>query len=151
MDERTALAKTLLGCLVGLARASDNNPKTPNTDQILRDGLLATTPGICTQEELQSWIESVKAEKDAVAPGCALCQNRCGNTDDYDMRRLELAEPEIRNAKWAILLTARALAIYDAPEAVNYLYKALYVLAEDWSAEELFGVLQEAGAAASTL
>lgn len=86
-----------------------------------------------------------------MAPGCALCQNRCGNTDDYDMRRLELAEPEIRNAKWAILLTARALAISDAPEAVNYLYKALYVQAEDWSAEELFGVLQEAGAAASTL
>ena len=32
--------------------------------------------------------DSKLEEKDRIAPGCAMCTARCGNTDDYDMERL---------------------------------------------------------------
>ena len=39
------------------------------------------------ESQLEKQLEQVRAEKLAVAPGCADCVAKCGNTDDYDMER----------------------------------------------------------------
>lgn len=79
----------IIGALIGLARACGNNPKTENTDEIIRSSL-----AVCADEnkisdsEQDEIVEKIHAEKNAVSPGCATCTNPCGNTSDFDMTLL---------------------------------------------------------------
>ena len=87
------------------------------------------------------------------APGCSSCTARCGNTDNYDMRRLWDAPEDIRSLKSLILFGIRGMAAYayhamvlgyTSEEVNSFFYKALFVLAEDWGMEELLPVVMEA-------
>ena len=51
------------------------------------------------EEELAQQLKRVRAEKLAVAPGCATCVAKCGNTDDYDMERLWNGPDQVRSLK----------------------------------------------------
>ena len=78
----------LLGALVGLARSTVNEPKTEDTDHVLAAGLrLAAKPEADTTA-LERMRNIVETEKHRVAPNCANCTMRCGNTDNYDLARL---------------------------------------------------------------
>lgn len=62
---------TLLGALVGLARATTNEPKTDDTDEVLNAGLRLAAQPDAPEERLQRMLAIVQTEKHRVAPGCA--------------------------------------------------------------------------------
>ena len=101
----------IISALVGLAGACGGNSKTERTDAVIIGALAAA--GSCDNDELraegaaegaaESAIRAVRDEKNAVAPGCAFCASPCGNTSDYDMRRLYEAEHVVRDAKLRLI------------------------------------------------
>ena len=101
---------TLLGALVGLARATTNEPKTDDTDEVLNAGLRLAAQPDAPEERLQRMLAIVQTEKHRVAPGCATCAMPCGNTNDYDLARLWAAPETIRTLKLQMLSAAFALA-----------------------------------------
>lgn len=127
----------LVSALVGLAGACYNNPKTPQTDATLRRAL--TFPPTADPQDM---LREVYAEKHAVSPGCATCAAPCGNTSDYDMRRLYEAPAEIRDLKLAILDRLVVLAA-DERADVELLYRGLCYLSYDLEAEALHDILEE--------
>lgn len=94
---------TLLGALVGLARATTSEPKTVNTDEVLNAGLRLAAQPDAPEEKLARMLSIVRAEKHAVAPNCASCAMPCGNTNDYDLARLWSAPEPIRPLKLQML------------------------------------------------
>ena len=102
---------TLLGALVGLARATTSEPKTDDTDEVLNAGLRLAAQPDAPEERLQRMLAIVQTEKHRVAPGCATCAMPCGNTNDYDFVRLWAAPESIRTLKLQMLSTAFALVL----------------------------------------
>ena len=154
---RTAgLHDELTGALIGLARTCASDPKTENTDRLILEGLFATVTNVNFDDEaIERLIDKVRAEKEQIAPGCAVCEAKCGNTDEYDMKRIWEAQEDIRSLKSLILFGIRGMAAYAyhamvlgyVDEEVNtFFYKALSILAEDWGMEELLPVVMETGA-----
>ena len=125
---------TLLGALVGLARATTNEPKTDDTDEVLNAGLRLAAQPDAPEEKLHRMLETVHTEKHRVAPGCATCAMPCGN-----------APETIRTLKLQMLSSAFALA-QKRPQgqAQTAVYQLLFTLAEDWDAELLLPVVQHA-------
>ena len=123
----------LLGALVGLARSTVNEPKTEDTDHVLAAGLrLAAKPEADTTA-LERMRNIVETEKHRVAPNCANCTMRCGNTDNYDLARLWNAPAEVRTLKLELLAALFALAQRRSTERIaDEIRNDLFVLAEDW-------------------
>ena len=135
----------LLGALVGLARSTVNEPKTEDTDHVLAAGLrLAAKPEADTTA-LERMRNIVETEKHRVAPNCANCTMRCGNTDNYDLARLWAAPENIRTLKLRLLAAVFRLA-QGRPDAraQEVIDQALFVLAEDWDEELLAPVVKRA-------
>ena len=93
----------LLGALVGLARATVNEPKTADTDRVLASGLRLAGDPDAAEDALHRMRTAVETEKHRVAPNCAFCTMRCGNTDDYDLARLWAAPETTRTLKLRLL------------------------------------------------
>ena len=87
----------------------------------------------------------VETEKHRVAPNCATCTMRCGNTDNYDLARLWAAPEDIRALKLRLLAAVFRLA-QSRPDACaqEVIDQALFVLAEDWDEELLAPVVKRA-------
>ena len=123
---------------------------------MILEGLFATVTNVNFDDEaIERLIDKVRAEKEQIAPGCAVCEAKCGNTDEYDMKRIWEAQEDIRSLKSLILFGIRGMAAYAyhamvlgyVDEEVNtFFYKALSILAEDWGMEELLPVVMETGA-----
>lgn len=149
------LQDELTGALIGLAHACANNPKTENTDRLILEGLFTTVTNVSFHDEtLRVLIDRVNAEKAVIAPGCASCAARCGNTDNYDMSRMWNADADIRSLKSLILFGIRGMAAYayhamvlgyTSDEVNGFFYKALFALAEDWNMERLLPLVMEVG------
>lgn len=75
----------LLGALIGLARATVNEPKTEDTDHVLAAGLRQAAKADAAEDALRRMQDIVETEKHRVAPNCATCTMRCGNTDNYNL------------------------------------------------------------------
>ena len=135
----------LLGALVGLARSTVNEPKTEDTDHVLAAGLrLAAKPEADTTA-LERMRNIVETEKHRVAPNCANCTMRCGNTDNYDLARLWAAPEDIRALKLRLLAAVFRLAQgRPAARAQEVIDQALFVLADDWDEELLAPVVKRA-------
>ena len=136
---------TLLGALVGLARATTSEPKTEDTDEVLNAGLRLAAQPDAPKERLQRMLAIVQTEKHHVAPDCATCAMPCGNTNDYDFARLWAAPESIRTLKLRLLAAAFTLA-QKRPQgpAQTAVYQSLFTLAEDWDEELLAPVVQHA-------
>lgn len=133
----------LMGALIGLARACTSNPRTEETDRVLVKGLAGSVFRDCGDEkDFEKLIAMVKEAKDKAAPGCAMCTARCGNTDDYDMERLWNSAEDVRTVKTLLLYSLRQMACLVLPvmeanqlvdaAVMDFFYKGLFVLAEDW-------------------
>ena len=124
----------LLGALVGLARSTVNEPKTEDTADAAEEALARMT-------------RIVETEKHRVAPNCATCTMRCGNTDNYDLARLWTAPENIRALKLRMLRCVFQLA-QGRPDAAaqEVIDQDLFVLAEDWEETLLLPVVQRAEA-----
>lgn len=137
----------LLGALVGLARSTVNEPKTEDTDHVLAAGLRQAANADATEEALARMTRIVENEKHRVAPNCATCTMRCGNTDNYDLARLWTAPENIRALKLRMLRCVFQLA-QGRPDAAaqEVIDQDLFVLAEDWDEDLLLPVVQRAEA-----
>lgn len=146
--EAAALQDELTGALIGLARTCMNQKKTERTDRLVIEGLFSTLTNVSFDEEaLKNQLQEIRDEKNRIAPGCSTCMARCGNTDDYDVKQIWAPDDEdIRSLKSLLLFGIRGMAAYayhamvlgyESEEVNEFLYRALAVLAEDFSAEDL--------------
>ena len=135
----------LLGALVGLARSTVNEPKTEDTDRVLASGLRLAADPDAAEDALRRMYHIVETEKHCVAPNCAICTMRCGNTDNYDLARLWAAPEDIRALKLRLLAAVFRLA-QGRPDACaqEVIDQALFVLAEDWDEVLLAPVVKRA-------
>ena len=144
----------LLGALVGLARSTVNEPKTEDTDRVLASGLRLAADPAAEEAALARMTAIVQTEKHRVAPNCASCTMRCGNTDDYDLARLWAAPAPIRALKLRLLACVFGLVQANRrPDAAaqEIIDQDLFVLAEDWDEGLLLPVVQRAEAALSSV
>ena len=149
------LQDELTGALIGLAKSCGNNPKTENTDRMIIEGLFTTITNVNFNDEtLKEMIEKVKAEKNKIVPDCSVCQNPCGNTDDYDMNSLWNDNEDIRSLKSLILFGIRGMAAYayhamvlgyTSEEVNSFFYRALSVIGYDMDMELLLPIVLEVG------
>lgn len=99
----------LIGALVGLARAIDNNPNvTDDTYTCLVEA--AALGEDAASEDIRSRINAVRAEKLRIAPDCAVCMNPCGKTEDYDLSRIGEYGEEVLALKLSLLDEIRSMA-----------------------------------------
>lgn len=134
------MEKRIISVLIGLVGACSNNPKTEATDRLLIKAL-AFVPSCeeCKYSEIDSLISELRAEKNKIAPGCAICRHPCGNTSDYDIDRLEENKLRILSELHEIAVCAKCL-----PEAdTELLYKALAYIRYDMDERELSALLSE--------
>ena len=123
---------TLLGALVGLARATTSEPKTVNTDEVLNAGLRLAAQPDAPEEKLARMLSIVRAEKHAVAPNCATCAMPCGNTKDYDLTRLRSAAPTVRQRKLRLLQAVFRLAAQHPDADVQLaIYRGLFAFCRE--------------------
>lgn len=144
----------IISALIGLVGACNNNPKTTDTDNLVIKAL--AFPLICPEYDdgtLQKMIDNIYSEKNSVAPGCAMCTAPCGNTSDYDMRRIYEADDETRKVKLQILEKIQELAYYayrdrqsGIPSNIDnvFFYKSLSYVSYDMDVTDLLGLLEEA-------
>ena len=148
------LQDALTGALIGLARAIDDSAlASAETWAIMTEGLLATAPDACISvAALETMIQSVRAEKARLAPGCSSCTAPCGRTADYDMQALWNAEEEVRALKLRILADLREIAahIAHAPaqqdedaEVYPLLCETLFKIGYDESTEALLPTVRK--------
>ena len=87
-----------------------------------------------------------------MAPGCAVCAAPCGNTSDYDMRRIYEADEGIRKVKLQILEKLQKLAAYICRDQgygkipytdSGFFYKALSYVSYDMEEADLLELLDE--------
>ena len=137
----------LTGALIGLSRATygDTEPDQ-RTWRLLVEGLLALA-GDRTEEERRELTGRVREEKKRLVPRCSVCASPCGRNADCDMSLLESAPAEIRELKAAILAEAQTLAEKPGSggeEKGPFLAKALFAIGEEWDADLLRPILEEA-------
>ena len=142
MDGKDALT----GALIGLSRATYGDTKPDErTWRLLKKGLAALAGD--SREELAELTGRVREEKKRLVPRCSICASPCGRNDDYDMSLLSSAPVEVRALKAAILAEARTLAAKPGSggeEEGRFLAKALFAVGEEWDADLLRPILEEA-------
>lgn len=144
----------IISALIGLVGACENNPKTSDTDRLVIKAL--AFPQLSPEYDdraLGEIVDDIYSEKYAVAPGCATCAAPCGNTSDYDMRRIYEADDGIRNVKLQILEKLGNLAVYACRDQEaqrspridhRFFYKALAFVSYDRDEADLLEILDEA-------
>lgn len=143
----------IISALIGLVGACNNNPKTADTDSLVIKAL--AFPLLCPEYDdkaLQEMINDIYSEKNSIAPGCAACMAPCGNTSDYDMRRIYEADDAIRKVKLQILEKIQKLAAYICNNQekgiipytdIGFFYKALSYISYDMDEAVFLGLLDE--------
>lgn len=138
----------IISALIGLVGACSNNPKTDSTDELVIKAL--AFPLLCPgydDKALREIVNNIHSEKNFVSPGCAMCTAPCGNTSDYDMRRIYDADDGIRRAKLQILEKIQKMAAYACRNRKytdnSFFYKALSYVSYDMDEAELLRFLDE--------
>lgn len=145
---------TIISALIGLVGACGNNPKTAGTDSLVIKALAFPLlyPGY-DDSALREIVDAIHSEKDFVAPGCAVCTAPCGNTSDYDMRRIYEAGDAVRKVKLQILEKLQTLAAYVCRNEESgripytdsgFFYRALSYVSYDMDEAGLLELLDEA-------
>lgn len=146
----------IISALIGLVGACNQNPKTEHTDGLVIKALASPLIGSdATEEDMLKMVDEIHSEKNAVAPGCAICTAPCGNTSDYDIKLIYTADEEIRSLKIRILEELREFALYEYNSRktegkskidVTVFYKALSYIGYDMekkSFSELLGEMEK--------
>lgn len=149
------LQDELTGALIGLAKSCSTNPRLEGTTRLLIEGLFTTITNVNFNDEtLKEMIARVHEEKERIVPDCSTCLSVCGNTSDYDMKKLWEEEEDIRSLKSLILFGLRGVAAYayhalvlgyEDVEVNEFFYKALSVISFELSVEQLLPVVLEVG------
>ena len=134
----------VISALVGLVGACNNNAKTANTDELI---LRALNCANCNDAEL---VRQIREEKYRISPGCATCSAPCGNTSDYDMRRIYNADAVIAHLKLQVIAEIRQLAraiVKSGSEATDnqtsLICKSLSYVGYDLQEQTLLALIEE--------
>lgn len=127
--------KRLLGSLIGLSHVVYSNPKTENTDQILLKGLQKINH--VSNDEM---MKTVQNEKYTISPSCKSCEHPCGNSDDYDLDKLDLEEDKIKQMKLRLIEKAIELSFNKNPNILK-ITQLIAAIGYDMSYEQLEIVL----------
>lgn len=152
---------TLLGALIGLARATEGNEDLikDETNQLVLECICMTSDYIDAEEEsVDNILVRLDDEKRKLVPDCYTCQASCGRNDNFDVSMLSEEQEEIRALKMVMLSGIRDLAktvlneTKDMEEInkhkMNLLYKALYIIGlKDCDREFVIEVTTELGSA----
>ncbi|MBQ3107514.1 MAG: hypothetical protein IJC68_02750 [Firmicutes bacterium] len=145
----------LLGCLIGLSRATEGNEHkvTPDMDLLVLEALaasLAETDSIRTED----LITRVKEAKRQLIPLCYDCASPCGRNNDYDFSGFpsqpeEKLLPKVRllqALQASALRTWRSVKNYEStpsPAYMDLVYMILYAIGrDDWGPAELQPILE---------
>ena len=143
----------IISALIGLVGACNSNPETADTDSLVIKAL--AFPLLYPEHDekaLRQMIDDIYSEKNSIAPGCAMCAAPCGNTSDYDMRRIYEADDAIREVKLRILEKIQQLAAYICHNreseiisntGIKFFYKALSYISYDMDESAFHGLLNE--------
>ena len=152
MEHNLSNRDELLGCIIGLSRVCQMHQKSDRTDLLILQGLIDFSDTSLSDGTIQSTTSLIKSEKLKIAPMCETCAARCGNSDDYNMRKLYHAPDEIRELKLKIIHKIQDMAKdkindlrmknLDQP-TITYFHKALFAISEDWDVSQLSEVLNE--------
>ena len=135
---------TLIGALIGLARAAQQSTPTARTDEVLLWGLFTTITNVnFNNETVLHCIAAVQREKAAL-----------GQADDYDLAELWRADEDVRSLKSLILFGLKGMAAYafharelgrtDA-EVNGFFYEALAAIGADKTLDELLALVLKTG------
>ena len=135
---------TLIGALIGLARAAQQSTPTASTDEVLLWGLFTTITNVnFNNETVLHCIAAVQREKAAL-----------GQADDYDLAELWRADEDVRSLKSLILFGLKGMAAYafharelgrtDA-EVNGFFYEALAAIGADKTLDELLALVLKTG------
>ena len=160
-------AGELLGAAVGLVRAADSNSRTNEgtfallikafsllkqfAEAVCSADTVGETEAEMTQAELlksklPEAVEKIHAEKYRLVPDCSSCAAPCGRTEDYDVRRIIDAPPEIRTAKLCLVQSLLNTAVgrpFGDEKTFMCIARGIFMLGEDCTAEELNGSARE--------
>lgn len=148
-------AGELLGAAVGLVRAADSNSRTDEGTfallikafSLLKQFAEAEmTQAELLKSKLPEAVEKIHAEKYRLVPDCSSCAAPCGRTEDYDVRRIIDAPPEIRTAKLCLVQSLLNTAVgrpFGDEKTFMCIARGIFMLGEDCTAEELNGSASE--------
>ena len=150
------LQDELTGALIGLARSLNGAGKVEQrTSDLVIRSLFATLTNVNFNEaSIREMIAAVQQEKDSLKPACRSCANPCGMTEDLQLDSIWKAEENIRSLKSLVLFGLRGMAAYAyhamvlgfRDEEVNFFFmKALFLLGEKLTVEELLPLVDEVG------
>ena len=150
------LQDELTGALIGLARSLNGAGKVEQkTSDLVIRSLFATLTNVNFNEaSIKEMIAAVQQEKNSLKPGCRSCANPCGMTENLRLDSIWRAEENIRSLKSLVLFGLRGMAAYAyhamvlgfRNEEVNYFFmKALFLLGEELTVEELLPLVDEVG------
>lgn len=140
----TTWEETLIGELVGLARATEGNEHliTESVTEIIVEILNAN---IYSYAQYAAYSAKIEAAKREMVPDCFHCANPCGRTAALDLKSLERESRQIQETKFAILSEIRTMACSKRSHKTDLkLYRGLVILGlEGYSPEELFALFAE--------
>ena len=135
---------TLIGALIGLARAAQQSTPTARTDEVLLWGLFTTITNVnFNNETVLHCIAAVQREKAAL-----------GQADDYDLAELWRADEDVRSLKSLILFGLKGMAAYafharelgrTVAEVNGFFYEALAAIGADKTLDELLALVLKTG------
>ncbi|HIV87953.1 MAG TPA: hypothetical protein H9896_07605 [Candidatus Pygmaiobacter gallistercoris] len=141
----------LIGALIALGRAAENESPDPETDRAMLEGL-ALTGQTAPEETLQAAILALRAAKDRLVPSCASCACPCGRTAEYPLRELLAESDRARTALRLALLSSLgalarlALAAGEQDSALlAHLYLSLFALGYPFEAERMQQLIADCG------
>ena len=139
------LFDTLMGAIIGLARATEGNEDliTESTDRTMQDALAMEIDA--DETALFDMLDRIRDEKRKLVPNCFDCAMPCGRTSDFDMNMLANETPALQKAKIELLALLQALA-KNAPldaQTMRIFYQALNFIGYDGATTEQIHKLTE--------
>ena len=149
------LQDKLVGALIGLARAMEENEPTEETNRLMIEGLFTTLTNVnFNRESIQQKIDEVHRVKDEIMKDCRTCKNQCGKAEDYDMNEIWHADEDTRSLKSLVVFGLKGMAAYAYHSMVHghmdkeinaFFYEALAKISYDFSNEELLALVLRVG------
>lgn len=134
----------LLGELVGLARATDENEHliTESVTDLIAEILRVT---VCEEAQYNQYSAKIDAAKREMVPDCFHCVNPCGRTAALDLKTMDGESFQIKQVKFSILQKLQMLAASARNRERDLkLYRGLVILGlEGYVPEELTALFTE--------
>ncbi len=95
IENRINTVSELIGALIGLARAAENNA-AERTIKVIYESLALIIRNFTNQNDsFINQIDIIRQERFVLAPMCRECASPCGRTDEYDIKQILALDEEM--------------------------------------------------------